>query len=55
MFRLGIAEISRALAAGEFSSEELTTAYLARIKEKDKDFNAYITLCEEQEKWRERK
>ena len=48
MFRLGIAEISRALAAGEFSSEELTTAYLARIKEKDKDFNAYITLCEEQ-------
>jgi aspartyl-tRNA(Asn)/glutamyl-tRNA(Gln) amidotransferase subunit A len=48
MFRSGIADLSRALAAGEISSEELTTAYLARIKEKDKDFNSYITLCEEQ-------
>ncbi|MFL2840530.1 MAG: Asp-tRNA(Asn)/Glu-tRNA(Gln) amidotransferase subunit GatA [Pseudohongiellaceae bacterium] len=48
MFKSGIADISRALAAGEFSSEEITTAYLARIKEKDKELNSYITLCEEQ-------
>jgi aspartyl-tRNA(Asn)/glutamyl-tRNA(Gln) amidotransferase subunit A len=48
MFKLGIADISRSLAAGEFSSEEITTAYLARIKEKDKELNSYITLCEEQ-------
>jgi len=48
MFKLGIADISRALAAGEFSSVEITTAYLARIKEKDKELNSYITLCEEQ-------
>ncbi len=48
MFKSGIAEISRSLASGEFSSEEITIAYLARIKEKDKELNSYITLCEEQ-------
>lgn len=48
MFKSGIADIARSLAAGEFSSEEITTAYLARIKEKDQELNAYITLCEEQ-------
>lgn len=48
MFKSGIADIARSLAAGEFSSEEITTVYLARIKEKDQELNAYITLCEEQ-------
>ena len=48
MFKSGIADISRSLAAGEFSSEEITKAYLARIKEKDKELNSFITLCEEQ-------
>lgn len=48
MFKSGIADISRSLAAGEFSSEEITTAYLARIKEKDQELNSYITLCEEE-------
>ena len=47
MFKSGLADISRSLAAGEFSSEEITTAYLARIKEKDKELNSFITLCEE--------
>ena len=47
MFKSGLADISRSLAAGEFSSEEITTAYLARIKEKDKELNSYITICEE--------
>lgn len=47
MFELGIADLSRSLAAGEFSSEELTTAYLARIKTHDQQLNSFITICEE--------
>lgn len=47
MFELGIADLSRALAAGEFSSEELTTAYQSRIKAYDKQLNSFITVCEE--------
>ncbi len=47
MFESGIAEISRRLAAGEFSSEELTSAYLKHIHEHDARFNAYITICDE--------
>ncbi len=47
MFELGIAEISRRLADGEFSSEEITSAYLSRIHEKDNALNAFITTCDE--------
>jgi aspartyl-tRNA(Asn)/glutamyl-tRNA(Gln) amidotransferase subunit A len=47
MFELGIAEISRRLAAGEFSSEEITAVYLSRIHEKDSQLNAYISTCDE--------
>ncbi len=47
MFKSGIAEISRSLAAGEYSSEEITAAYLTRIREKDSALNSYITICEE--------
>lgn len=47
MFELGIADLARGLEAGDFSSEELTSAYLARIKEKDSVLNSYITCCEE--------
>jgi aspartyl-tRNA(Asn)/glutamyl-tRNA(Gln) amidotransferase subunit A len=47
MFESGIAEISRRLAAGEFSSEELTSAYLKHIHQHDARFNSYITICDE--------
>ncbi|MDH5444070.1 MAG: Asp-tRNA(Asn)/Glu-tRNA(Gln) amidotransferase subunit GatA [Gammaproteobacteria bacterium] len=43
-----IAELSKGLQAKEFSSEELTQAYLARIKQLDPQLNSYITVVEEQ-------
>lgn len=43
-----IAELSKALAAKEFSSLELTTALLKQIKEQDSRVNSFITLNEEQ-------
>ncbi len=47
MLDKGIAELSQALAAGEFSSSELTVAYLDRIRQYNSRYNAYITVCEE--------
>ncbi len=47
MFEQNIAQLSRSLAEGDFSSEELTQAYLSRIKEKDSGLNSYISVCEE--------
>jgi len=43
-----IAEISRELAAGEYSSVEITQDLLGRIKDKDGDYNSFITVTEEQ-------
>jgi len=43
-----IAEISRDLAAGEYSSTEITTDLLKRVKDLDKDLNSFITVTEEQ-------
>ncbi|MEK9711900.1 MAG: Asp-tRNA(Asn)/Glu-tRNA(Gln) amidotransferase subunit GatA [Thalassolituus sp.] len=43
-----IAEISRDLAAGEYSSTEITTDLLKRIKDVDADINSFITVTEEQ-------
>ena len=43
-----IAEISRDLAAGEYSSTEITTDLLARVKDLDKGLNSFITVTEEQ-------
>ena len=43
-----IAELAQALRAGDFSSEELTRAYLDRIKKYDGQLNSYITVTEEQ-------
>ncbi len=43
-----IAELAAGLKAGEFTSEELTKAYLERIKALDGDLNSYITVTEEQ-------
>ncbi|MCF6283062.1 MAG: Asp-tRNA(Asn)/Glu-tRNA(Gln) amidotransferase subunit GatA [Candidatus Polarisedimenticolaceae bacterium] len=44
MFEKTITELSAALRAGEFSSVELTQAYLDRIKQFDGDLNSYITV-----------
>ena len=38
-----IAELAKGLQAGEFSSQELTTAHLARIKQ-HRELNCFITL-----------
>ncbi|WP_426416069.1 Asp-tRNA(Asn)/Glu-tRNA(Gln) amidotransferase subunit GatA [Aestuariirhabdus sp. LZHN29] len=42
-----IAELSRALAAGEFSSQELTRHYLDRIQALDSKYNCFISVTEE--------
>jgi len=47
MIELGLARLSRALADGEFSSVELTQAYLQQIAQENSDLNAYVTVCEE--------
>ena len=47
MIELGLAPLSRALANGEFSSVELTQAYLHQIAKENSDLNAYVTVCEE--------
>ncbi len=43
-----IAELAAGLKAGEFTSEELTRAFLERIKAHDGRLNSYITVTEEQ-------
>ena len=43
-----IAEISRDLAAGTYSSEEITKDLLTRVSKLDKDINSFITITEEQ-------
>lgn len=43
-----IAELSQGLAEGEFSSQELTQAYLERIETLDEQLNSYITVTVEQ-------
>ncbi|MGH1461076.1 MAG: Asp-tRNA(Asn)/Glu-tRNA(Gln) amidotransferase subunit GatA, partial [Neptuniibacter sp.] len=48
MFEKTLAELSQGLKSGEFSSHELTQAYLKRIKSEDDKYNSYITVTEEQ-------
>ena len=43
-----IAEIARDLAAGEYSSVEITTDLLNRVKQLDGDINSFITVTGEQ-------
>lgn len=43
-----IAEISRDLAAGQYSSVEITTELLSRVKQLDGQYNSFITITEEQ-------
>ena len=47
MSRRTVAELSRSLAKGEFSSTELTRDYLARIRAHNARYNAYITVTED--------
>ncbi len=47
MHLLTIAELSQRLAAGDFSSEELTRAYLERIERLDGGLNSFITVTAE--------
>jgi aspartyl-tRNA(Asn)/glutamyl-tRNA(Gln) amidotransferase subunit A len=44
MLNHGLADIAKALARGDYSSRELTQAYLDRIQEHNADLNAYITV-----------
>lgn len=48
MFTKSIAELSQALQTKKISSQELTQAYLARIKQFDSALNSFITVTEEQ-------
>jgi len=43
---LTIKQANNSLKNKDFSATELTQAYLDKIKEKDKDINAYISVCE---------
>ena len=47
MHQLTLAEITRALAAKEFSATEITQHLLQRIKQLDPQLNSFITLSEE--------
>lgn len=42
-----LSELASRLAAGEFSSRELTEHFLLRIQEHDGKLNSYITVCRE--------
>ncbi len=43
-----IAELSKGLANGDFTSQELTQAYLDRIDQFDTQLNSYITVCKDE-------
>ena len=45
---LTILEIREKLLKKEISSQEITSYYLSQIEKKDKDINAYITVCAQQ-------
>lgn len=48
MFDKTLAELAQGLERGDYSSTELTQAYLQRIKALDGQYNAFITVTEEQ-------
>ncbi|MGO2504090.1 MAG: amidase, partial [Cobetia marina] len=43
-----LSELAQGLEAGEYTSRELTEAFLARIERLDGELNSYITLCREE-------
>ena len=48
MFDKTLAELAQGLERGDYSSTELTQAYLQRINALDSQYNAFITVTEEQ-------
>ncbi len=48
MHKKNLAELAKGMESGAFSSVELTTHFLERIKQYDKRLNGFITLTEEQ-------
>ncbi|MFA6252463.1 MAG: Asp-tRNA(Asn)/Glu-tRNA(Gln) amidotransferase subunit GatA [Candidatus Paceibacterota bacterium] len=46
MINLTIKQAQKGLQEKTFSAKELTESYLNQIKEKDKDINAYLSVCE---------
>ncbi|SEG54216.1 Asp-tRNA(Asn)/Glu-tRNA(Gln) amidotransferase subunit GatA [Marinobacterium lutimaris] len=48
MFDKTLAELAAGLRSGEFTSTELTKAWLERIKAEDSKYNSYITVTEEE-------
>ncbi len=48
MFTKTIAQLSQGLKQGEFSSVEITRAYLDKIAQQDSKYNSYITVTETQ-------
>ena len=47
IIKRSITEHAKALDGKEYSSEELTRAYLEQIKAKDRETNAFITVTKE--------
>ena len=47
MHQLTLTDISKALAAKQFSARELTTHLLARIEQLDPQLNSFITVSKE--------
>ncbi len=47
ILNLGAVELAEKIRSKETSATEAVEAALARIKEKDKEYNCYITVCEE--------
>ncbi len=47
ILELSVASLSDALRSKELSSEEVTNAYLHRIRSYDAEIGAYLTVCEE--------
>jgi aspartyl-tRNA(Asn)/glutamyl-tRNA(Gln) amidotransferase subunit A len=48
LYEYTVHELSDKLLSGEVTSEEIVKSYFDRIKEKDKDVKAYISLMEEE-------
>ncbi|MFW1677982.1 Asp-tRNA(Asn)/Glu-tRNA(Gln) amidotransferase subunit GatA [Pontibacter sp. JAM-7] len=48
MFDKTLAELAKGLHQGEYSSVELTQAFLQRIQQQDSRYNSFISVCEDQ-------
>jgi len=48
MHKKNLAELAKGMESGEYSSVEVTTHFLGRIKQYDKRLNSFITITEEQ-------